>query len=279
MFVNHTEAVQYSNKLSAAIKKAGFETEIWGWDHSTGIAQVAKEHPQIANYPEYVIDNSPAVNTVAWHCYDFVGRSGLEQWKDLTDFHNAHPGVKQYMTECWTHLMKLPIVHIQESFFDLPDFMIGPLRNYAQGALAWVLGGSTAYDIAYKGGCPSCSGVIQVHKRWHSDYASSYEKTQDFYNMGQFSKYVKTGATYLSDAGTSSDIQTVQARNPNGDLVVVIANKLKDGQNIQINFKAAGTVSGYVPARSVTTWVLSSSESASQPRDDTKGQGTHSIIV
>jgi len=87
---------------------------------------------------------------------------------------------------------------------------------------------------------------------------------------------VKSGATYLSDAGTSSDIQTVQVRNPNGDLVVVIANKRKNGQNLQIDFKAAGPVSGYVPPRSVTTWILSSSETASQ---NEQSQVTQSIIV
>lgn len=276
MFVNHTEAVEYSNKLSAAIKSSGLETEIWAWDHSTGIAEVSKTHPDVANYPEYVITHSPEVKTVAWHCYDFAGRSGLAQWKDLSDFHKAHPGVKQYMTECWTHLMDLPIIHGRESFFDLPEFMLGPIRNYAQGSLAWVLGGSSVYDHVYPGGCPSCSGIIQVHKFPFISHALYYEKTQDFYNLGQFSKFVKTGAIYLADAEneTSSDIQTIQARNPNGDLAVVIINKNKDVQNLQVDFEHAGTFSGSVPARSVTTWVLSSSTPTAR---STKDEQVHAI--
>jgi len=158
--------------------------------------------------------------------------------------------------------------------------VIGPLRNYAQGSLAWVLGGSSAYDIAYPGGCPSCSGIIQVHKPPLINYASSYEKTQDFYSLGQFSKYVKTGAIYLSDTNDEikSDIHTVQVRNPNGDLAVVIANKHTDRQNIQIDFKMAGSFSGVVPARSVTTWVLRSSVPAEQSLKDEQAHMTDFIV-
>lgn len=180
----------------------------------------------------------------------------------MTDFHKSHPGVKQYMTECWTHLGS------GEGFFDLPGFIGGPLQNYARGALAWVLGGSSAYDVGYPGGCDQCSGIIQVDRK-----DKSYVKTQDFYKLGQFSKFVSTGATYLSGSGDyiyfdGTGVSSTHFRKPSGDLVVVISNMIRKGLHLQINFTDAGAFWGFVPARSVTTWVLSSNLPAARPVAD-----------
>jgi len=163
---------------------------------------------------------------------------------------DAHPGVKQYMTECWTHL------NTGENFFDLPGFMSGPVQNFASGSMAWTLGGSTKYDVAYPGGCGQCSGMIQVDRS-----GKSYTKTQDFYTLGQFSKFVQKDATYLSGSGSYSywdgtGVDATHFLNPNGDRVVVIVNKLKKDIHMQVDFASGGGWHGSVPKRSVVTWVI-----------------------
>jgi len=50
-------------------------------------------------------------------------------------------------------------------------------------------------------------------------------------------------------------------------------------KNVQVEFKAAGSFSGFVPARSVTTWVFSASEPTAQPMKDEQIHVTPSIVV
>jgi O-glycosyl hydrolase len=178
----------------------GLSVELWAYDHNT-------DHPE---FPAVVLEGSPFVQAVAWHCY-----SG--GWEVLTAFHERFPKAAQFMTECWTHAevdsiythttfkqprhealfsqtnalvapahRQLRGAHSQgESFFELPKFVLGPLMNWASGALAWTLVGSSAYDVSYPGGCAECSGLVQV------DMArGTFELTQDFFSMGQFSKYI-----------------------------------------------------------------------------------------
>ena len=47
------------------------------------------------------------------------------------------------------------------------------------------------------GGCAPCSGIIQVNLT-----AGTYIKTQDFYTLGQFSKFVARDAVYLNSTGS-----------------------------------------------------------------------------
>ena len=100
------------------------------------------------------------VDGVAWHCY----APGGADWTTLATFSEANPGVTQVMTECWLHL------GTGEGFFDLPGFVLGPVLNGAAGAIAWILGGSAAYDLGFPGrdSCGECSGLVQVG-RWVGD--------------------------------------------------------------------------------------------------------------
>jgi len=241
-YIDQSQAASLSNKLAPAISAAGLQTEIWAYDHNT----------DNQGYPDYVVKNSPKVNTVAWHCYG-------GGWTPMTEFHDAHPDVKQYMTECWTHL------NTGENFFDVPGFMTGPLQHHASGALAWTLGGSTDYDVSYPGGCGQCSGIIQVNRK-----TKTYQKTQDYYTIGQFSKFVQKDAVYLSGSGSytywdGTGVEATQFLNPDGSRVLVIVNKLKDDTQIQVDFSSGDAWNGLVPKRSVTTWVIESHGPPSPP--------------
>lgn len=229
-------AVTLTNKLGPALKAAKLSTEIWAYDHNT-------DQPA---YPSQVLQQAgDFVDTVAWHCYvDKIN------WTDLAVFRENHPGVKQYMTECWLHLQ-------DEGFFELPDFVTGPMQNYANGALAWTLGGSTKYDVSWPSGCGPCSGLIQVDKA-----SKHYAKTQDYYTLGQFSKFVEQGAFALFGSGSytygdGTGVQASQYLNPDGSRVVVIVNKLGDLPRFQITFRGSNQIyHGPVPGLSVTTWII-----------------------
>ena len=220
--------------LQAAMQKAGLKTEIWAYDHNT----------DMPDYPQYVLDKNPAVTTVAWHCYT------ANPWPPLAAFHSKNPSVKMYMTECWTHL------GTGEGFFDLPSFVQGPVQNYASGAMAWTLGGSTKYDVGYPGGCEQCSGIIQVDMA-----AKTYTKTRDYYTLGQFSKFVQRDAVYLNSTGSydypdGTGVQASAFLNPDGTRTLVVLNKIHSELHLQASF-SKDSWHATIPARSVATWVIS----------------------
>ena len=83
---NSTDLIQ--KYVGPALKNAGLATQIWAYDHNT----------DVPSYPQQVLNGAGAyVNTVAWHCY-----ATNNDWGVLTNFSKANPGVRQYMTECWT---------------------------------------------------------------------------------------------------------------------------------------------------------------------------------
>ena len=232
-----------ATRLASALDTAKLDTEIWAYDHNT-------DKPE---YPQYVLDHanvsSQRLTSVAWHCY--ASGSYDERWSPLSAFHTRNPSVKQYMSECWTHLDS------KERFFDLPTFVTGPLQNYANGALAWSLGGSTAYDVGYPGdgACKQCSGLVQVDMK-----AGLYDLTQDYYTMGQYSKFVQRGAQYLNTTGNhdyrdGTGVQAASFKNPDGSRVVVIQNKIHNVLNLQVKF-SSDVWEAVVPARSVITWII-----------------------
>lgn len=242
MYMDSSYAAILTNITRAALDTAGLSaTALWAYDHNT----------DVPDYPQYVLDQSSpgSVEAVAWHCY----ASGGADWNVLSTFQAVNPSVDQYMTECWLHLDS------GEAFFDLPGFTIGPLQNYARGVIAWVLGGSTAYDVAFPGGCDPCSGIIQVDMT-----SGTYTKTQDYYTLGQFSRFVEIGATVLSTTGNydwpdGTGVQTTAFRNPSdGGVVVVVLNKMYSNLQLNIHLESGGGWSANVKSRSVTTFVLDS---------------------
>lgn len=248
MHMDKTYAALLTSKLGQALRQKGIRTTIWAYDHNTD--QV--------DYPEHVLANAGQyVGGVAWHCY-----AANNDWSVLSRFHEAYPKVKQYMTECWTHLAT-------SSFFDLAHFVMGPLMNRASGALAWTLGGSTNYDVAFMGSkkarpwlpnpaCEACSGLVQVDMA-----ARAYHLTADFYTMGQFSKFVRPGAVFLRSSQefntdyASEEILMLAFQNLDGTLAIVARNgNMAEDLPLRVSLKSGGFWTGTLPKGSLTTWVL-----------------------
>ncbi|CAJ2504656.1 Uu.00g120500.m01.CDS01 [Anthostomella pinea] len=227
------------NYVGPALRAAGFETEIWAYDHNT-------DQPA---YPRTVIDTAGEyVQAAAWHCY----ATDLD-WTVLTDFKNDYPDKAQYMTECWT----AP----STPWYQSSSNTIGPLQNWAEGSMMWTLGTWTeAADGTFgpyiPGGCNTCRGLFIVDKD-----AGTYEFTVDYYMLAQVSKFIPKGATILDGSGSHSydgysGIQSVASLNPDGTRTVVIENTFGNDVYVTVDTKSGETWSGTVPANSVVTWIL-----------------------
>ncbi|KAK8030241.1 glucan endo-1-6-glucosidase BGN16.3 [Apiospora rasikravindrae] len=227
------------DNVGPALKQAGLKTSVWAYDHNT-------DQP---SYPQTVLDTAKDyVDTVAWHCY-----ATNNQWSVLSDFHAKNPQSSQYMTECWTSSKSTP-------WHQASSFTVGPLQNWAKGALAWTLGTDTN-DGPYLGGCDTCRGLVVVDTTNASQVTYSF--TVDYYMMAQYSKYIPKGATVLAGTGsyTYSDsgagIQSVATANPDGTRTVVVENTFGNDIYLTLNATAKGEQwSGKILANSVVTWVL-----------------------
>ncbi|KAI0129814.1 glycoside hydrolase family 30 protein [Xylariales sp. AK1849] len=223
------------DNVGPALAAAGLDTKIWAYDHNT----------DVPSYPQTVIDAaSEYVDSVAWHCY-----ATNNSWTVLTDFHTANPNVNQYMTECWTSS--------EYTDWDAASgFTIGPLQNWAAGAMAWTLGTDTEDGPFLDGGCSTCRGLVVVDTN-----ALTYEFQVDYYMMAQYSKFIPVGATILNGSGSytydgGSGIQSVASLNPDGTKTVVIENKFDNDVYVTLDTKGGEEWSGNVYANSVVTWIL-----------------------
>ena len=111
-YLNASTQGMLVGRLGAALRNASLPTQVWAYDHNTDRADVPQHILEVAG--EYV-------GAVAWHCYS-GGPANASTWSPMSEFAKANPGVSQVMTECWTHLQT------GEGFFDLPDFVGGPVR-------------------------------------------------------------------------------------------------------------------------------------------------------
>lgn len=152
------------------------------------------------------------------------------------------------MTECWTS-ETVP-------WYQAANFTIGPLQNWASGAMAWTLATNRSDGPHLTtGGCTHCRGLITVSSN------GTYTKTIDYYTMAQFSKFIQQGAVILSGTGSytygdGTGIQSVASLNPDGTRTVVIMNLFSNSIDLSLNTTSGELWSGNIPQESVVTWVL-----------------------
>merc|ERR1712048_407878 len=89
--------------------------------------------------------------------------------------------------------------------------------------------------------CGGCSGLVQVNKT-----AKAYYLTRDYYTMGQFSKFVKTGAVFLASnqdihINENAEVIVLAFKNPDGTLVIVARNINKEADvPLNVQLKSGG---------------------------------------
>ncbi|CZT14719.1 related to Endo-1,6-beta-D-glucanase BGN16.3 [Ramularia collo-cygni] len=238
MYVFAEESANLINEfVGPALRNANTSIPVWAYDHNT-------DRP---DYPETVMNVAgDFVDATAWHCY-----APTPDWNVLSEFHEKFPNKKQYMTECYTTA--------DLRWDQVATFTMGPLQNWASGAIAWTLGTDDSFGPHLDGdACQNCRGLVTAN-------SNGYTLTNDYYVMAQFSKYIPQDATILNGSGSytytdgndnGKGIQSVASRNPDGTKTVVIWNSLDDEHYVTTTFGSGKVWSGNVPGKSVTSWIL-----------------------
>lgn len=166
-------------------------------------------------YPYRTFQGSPPfADAVAWHCY----QGPYPNWTVLNDLHYEYPQALQFMTECSSYLPTVNTIS-----FQVAENFIPPVQHGASGAAMWVMATDTTYGPhSPYGGCAGCEGSIIVNS------STTYEKTHDYYMIGQFSRFVRRGSTNHrilqgidGDGSSSNQFYIMAVQNPDASWAVV----------------------------------------------------------
>ncbi|BBC38723.1 hypothetical protein SGFS_100170 [Streptomyces graminofaciens] len=178
------------------------------------------------NYADTLLNNQAARDAMygtAWHCYrDDLGK--------MTTIHNTAPDKRIYESECSTGPGIAPMNAAQlalESTF-----------NWANGALLWNLALDTSGGPKMGVGCTNCTGLVTVDQ---ATGKATY--TDNYYQLGQFSKFVVPGATRIgyTDGG---GIWAQAYKNPDGGEVLADGSVTNDLSGLCLDVTGMGTTNG-----------------------------------
>jgi glucosylceramidase len=205
--------------LGPAIRAAGLDTKILGFDHNwtehpgdIASHQRAGEDPQ----PEYPYDLL-ATNAAKWmagtayHCY--YGSPDAQ-----TPLKASYPGKDVFMTEC----------EGGDS-----STIIGVMQNWGRSSIDWNIALDENHG-PHLGGCGTCNGTVTVNSQTRAvTYNDQYR------DIEHFSKFVPPGAVHIAasvvyTSGTSTPIQAVAFTNPDRSTALVALNTAKTAQTFTV---------------------------------------------
>ena len=228
--------------------------------HDRGVKVMAYDHnTDQPMYPMRVVHGAPGwTDMAAWHCY----QSPVANYSVMGDWHYAFPERPQFMTECSNYLPEDGSIN-----FAVASNFIAPVRHGASGASMWVMATDPDYGPhSPYGGCDACLGSIIVHS------STRYTKTNDYYMVGQFSRFIRRGAVnykvLLGVEGNALDptqFDLIAVKNPDMSWSVVFMNNWGSDQDVVLSFTEGGFEwEGTIPNATVVTWLLPSDQIVGQ---------------
>lgn len=223
-----TDQAAFVQDVRRAFDAAGLDTRIFCLDHNFDMTLSWV----------YGFWNDPAAyaacDGTAYHSYS--GSSALAQ-----QTHEAAPDKAIWLTE-----------HSEWGVEGVGN-IIGYLRNWCSTYNAWV----TMIDTQNGPQCGAfyCNPTLVI-KDAATD--AGYWYTPEYYLLAQFSKYIRAGAVRVeSSAGSVDTVTNVAVENPDGSVVLVVANDTKTRQTFTVNLPQDGThFTATLPANTVGTYVV-----------------------
>ena len=170
MTMNASDEGQFvHDDLAPALRAAHLRTEIYGYD-SNWFAGSARFARTLAKGPA-----APDLTGISSHCY--FGEPTV-----MSTLHDLHPNLDELVSECAVGRKRLG--------FTTSELEIGAFRNWASAVNLWNIaldpkGGPVQPP---NDGCRQCAGLVTISGSHSVTYG------RDFYQLGQFSKYVQPGA-------------------------------------------------------------------------------------
>jgi glucosylceramidase len=126
--------------------------------------------------------------------------------------------------------------------------VLASTRNWASGVLLWNLALDPDGGPKQGHGCDGCTGLVTV-----DPVAGTATPTINYYELGQFSKFVAPGAHRL--ASTDGNGVAAQAYlNPDGSAAVVAYNTGAAETAVTVRWRVGGTFTFTLPAGATVTF-------------------------
>jgi glucosylceramidase len=219
------ESTFIKSNLSPALAQAGLGPKIIPYDHNwdnIGYAQT------LLNDPTTFAD----VAGTSWHCY--AGSPTA-----MSTIHSQFPTKEVYETECSTGAAVAPI--------DTIDLLMQSVQNWARTVELWNIALDTNRG-PHSGGCPDCLGVVTIDQA-----TGSVTFTNDYYLLGQFSKFVVPGAFHIAST-TLGSLANVAFKNPDGSKVVVAHNGGGGSLTFKVRWNGTQSFAYTLPAGATVTF-------------------------
>jgi len=223
--------------LGRRFAQEGITTEIVVFDHNWDMTW----------YPLNILNDAEARQYVAgsaWHCYggDANAPGGVLA---------AYPDKDIYFTECsggnWD-------TNFGSSLgWNVQNLFIGQTRVGARTVLLWNLAlDENNGPRVGANGCTDCRGITKVYQA----PGRSYERSVEYYALGQFSKFVRAQAVRIASTDYGPGLETVAFENPDGSVAVIVLNTdWNVSKEFQVLVDGSYYYIGDLPARSVVTIV------------------------
>ena len=216
------------NNLGPSLANANLNTKIWAYDWNW----------DNTSYPETVLSDPTAnsyVAGVAWHCYG--GNASA-----MSTVHSLYPTKDQFETECSTGPTGIAGNAI--------DVAMHSAQNDARTVELWNLALDTNGGPKMGHGCGGCTGLVTIDQA-----TGNYTYTPNYYQLGQFSKFVVPGAYHIaSNTFGSGNLEDVAFKNPDGSKVVVVHNATASANTFKVRWNATQSFTYTVPAGGIATF-------------------------
>jgi glucosylceramidase len=248
-----SEANWVQNYLKPDLASAGLSPAVLGFDHNW----------DSLSFPQQLLSSSAGSDFagVSWHCYDYNSDPTM-----MSVIHNEYSGIDQYETECSSDTNPTDIIP-----YTTAEMALLSVQNWAKGIDLW----NVALDSnngPHLGGCTSCVPIVTVNP-------TSYTLDNNYYQLGQLSKFVPVGATHIASTVNAHGIITAAFKNPNGQEVLVATNTntSTSSTTFTTTWNGQGSFSYTLPSRATVTFEGTVPPAPATPAAPVAGQ-TYQIV-
>ncbi|MFL5961425.1 MAG: RICIN domain-containing protein [Gaiellaceae bacterium] len=254
------EASWVHSYLKPSLTNAGLSPVILGFDHNWDALY----------FPQQLATSSAAgdLSGMAWHCYD-----NNSEPTQMSAIHNQYGG-DQYETECSSDTSPTDIIP-----YTTASMALLSVQNWAKGVILWnaALNSSNGPHL---GGCTSCVPVVTIDTTTDGSghvTSASYSRRNNYYQLGQLSKFVAVGATHIASTVTAHGVITAAFKNPNGQEALVATNPTTAAITFEVTWNGQGSFSYTLPSKATVTVLGTVAAAPSTPTTPRSGQ-TYRIV-
>ncbi|SIT83536.1 glycoside hydrolase family 30 beta sandwich domain-containing protein [Microbacterium sp. RU33B] len=236
--------------LGPELERAGLGTQIWVGDDNP---------PRLRDFVPPILDDPASaqyVDGVAIHDY-----SGDDP-SVLSEFALRYPGMPIHLTERSYYGINGEANKVDGNW---QAGLRRVMELYRNGLQSWTYWLSFLDTTGEPNTGPLRAECCSLPFTVPAGNLDSVTANRDYYLYGQLSRFVRAGAVRIGSSQTSTDISNVAFRNPDGTIVVVVANGAASSRTVALR-SPDGVVTDTLPAMTVGTYRWDSSVTQTDER-------------